>query len=242
MEIGSIWRNPSRRTVASTPSALPSSSCDRIAIRRACARLSSLDFTEFALSQLPEPPGRLLEVGCGYEGGATPGSGGRGLRRGRHRPQSSRGALLPARDARRVRRPRALRRGCRGPRAAPCRSTRAGARQAGGACAAPDPRRVRVEPHGRRHDRLVRVAAPGPRRGRASAEGAAGLDRVARSTTRTSIPTRRCAPRSMRVTTNVISSGDLTSTFGSKARRPSPWRPASSPRAPSARSDSATRG
>jgi hypothetical protein len=32
-----------------------------------------LDFTEFALSQLPEPPGRLLEVGCGYEGGATPG-------------------------------------------------------------------------------------------------------------------------------------------------------------------------
>jgi uncharacterized UPF0146 family protein len=31
-----------------------------------------VDFTEFALSQLPEPPGRVLEVGCGYEGGIAP--------------------------------------------------------------------------------------------------------------------------------------------------------------------------
>jgi SAM-dependent methyltransferase len=31
-----------------------------------------VDFTEFALSQLPEPPGRVLEVGCGYEGGVAP--------------------------------------------------------------------------------------------------------------------------------------------------------------------------
>ncbi|HEX9381639.1 MAG TPA: methyltransferase domain-containing protein [Gaiellaceae bacterium] len=31
-----------------------------------------MDFTEFALSQLPEPPRRVLEVGCGYEGGVAP--------------------------------------------------------------------------------------------------------------------------------------------------------------------------
>jgi SAM-dependent methyltransferase len=31
-----------------------------------------VDFTEFALSQLPEPPRRVLEVGCGYEGGIAP--------------------------------------------------------------------------------------------------------------------------------------------------------------------------
>jgi hypothetical protein len=29
-------------------------------------------FTEFALSQLPDPPGRVLEVGCGREGGVSP--------------------------------------------------------------------------------------------------------------------------------------------------------------------------
>jgi SAM-dependent methyltransferase len=32
----------------------------------------SVDFTAFALSQLPEPPRRVLEVGCGYEGGVAP--------------------------------------------------------------------------------------------------------------------------------------------------------------------------
>jgi SAM-dependent methyltransferase len=32
-----------------------------------------VDFTEYALSQLPEPPQRVLEVGCGYEGGIAPG-------------------------------------------------------------------------------------------------------------------------------------------------------------------------
>jgi SAM-dependent methyltransferase len=31
-----------------------------------------VDFTEFALSQLPEPPSRVLEVGCGHEGGTAP--------------------------------------------------------------------------------------------------------------------------------------------------------------------------
>jgi SAM-dependent methyltransferase len=31
-----------------------------------------VDFTGFALSQLPEAPGRVLEVGCGYEGGVAP--------------------------------------------------------------------------------------------------------------------------------------------------------------------------
>jgi hypothetical protein len=31
-----------------------------------------VDFTEFALSHLPRPPGRILEVGCGREGGVAP--------------------------------------------------------------------------------------------------------------------------------------------------------------------------
>ena len=31
-----------------------------------------MDFTEFALSQLPGPPRRVLEVGCGYKGGVAP--------------------------------------------------------------------------------------------------------------------------------------------------------------------------
>jgi hypothetical protein len=31
-----------------------------------------VDFTEFALSQLPAPPQRVLEVGCGHEGGIAP--------------------------------------------------------------------------------------------------------------------------------------------------------------------------
>src|SRR5438552_14564849 len=70
--IGSIWRKPSRRTVSSTLEAEPSRSCARTAIRRACARLTVVDFTEFALSQLPESPRRVLEVGCGYQGGVAP--------------------------------------------------------------------------------------------------------------------------------------------------------------------------
>ena len=41
-------------------------------MRRACARLTTLDFTEFTLSHLPPPPQRVLEVGCGREGGVAP--------------------------------------------------------------------------------------------------------------------------------------------------------------------------
>jgi hypothetical protein len=42
-------------------------------MRRACARLTVVDFTEFTLSQLAPPPLRVLEVGCGWEGGVAPG-------------------------------------------------------------------------------------------------------------------------------------------------------------------------
>jgi methyltransferase family protein len=42
-------------------------------MRRACARLTIVEFTEFALSHLPPPPQRVLEVGCGHEGGVAPG-------------------------------------------------------------------------------------------------------------------------------------------------------------------------
>src|SRR2546430_5110900 len=72
VEIGSIWSAPARRTVSRMPSAEPSSSCDRTAIRRASARLTSMEFVTFVLSQLPPPPARVLEVGCGDEGGVTP--------------------------------------------------------------------------------------------------------------------------------------------------------------------------
>jgi len=41
-------------------------------MRRACARLTVLDFTAFTLSQLSSPPQRVLEVGCGHEGGIAP--------------------------------------------------------------------------------------------------------------------------------------------------------------------------
>src|SRR2546428_3677051 len=61
-----------RLTVSRTLVALPSRSWARTAMRRACARLTEVDFTEFALSQLPAPPRRILEVGCGREGGVAP--------------------------------------------------------------------------------------------------------------------------------------------------------------------------
>src|SRR5437870_8733679 len=70
--IGSICRNPIRRTVSRIVVALPSRSCPRTAMRRACARLTVVDFTAFVLSQLPPPPVRVLELGCGPDGGITP--------------------------------------------------------------------------------------------------------------------------------------------------------------------------
>src|SRR5205085_323501 len=70
--IGSICRKPSCRTVSRTPAAEPSSNCARTAMRRACARLAVVDFATFALSHLPAPPARVLEVGCGRRGGITP--------------------------------------------------------------------------------------------------------------------------------------------------------------------------
>src|SRR5438105_91990 len=67
--IGSICRKPRRRTVSSTVVALPSSNWARTAMRRACARLTVVDFTEFVLSQLSPAPARVLEIGCGPDGG-----------------------------------------------------------------------------------------------------------------------------------------------------------------------------
>ena len=72
VEIGSIWRKPSRRTVSRTPPAEPSSSCVRTAMRRASARLTTVDFTGFVLAHLPPAPARVLEVGCGSAGGVVP--------------------------------------------------------------------------------------------------------------------------------------------------------------------------
>src|SRR6266516_2651142 len=73
--IGSICRKPILRTVSRIVVALPSSSWARTAIRRACARLTVVDFTAFVLSQLPPPPVRVLEIGCGPNGGITPALG-----------------------------------------------------------------------------------------------------------------------------------------------------------------------
>jgi Methyltransferase domain len=47
-------------------------------MRRACARLTVVDFTEFTLSHLPPGPQRVLEVGCGREGGIAPALAGAG--------------------------------------------------------------------------------------------------------------------------------------------------------------------
>jgi Methyltransferase domain len=41
-------------------------------MRRACARLTVVDFTQFTLLHLPDAPQRVLEVGCGREGGVAP--------------------------------------------------------------------------------------------------------------------------------------------------------------------------
>src|SRR5438874_8777367 len=42
-------------------------------MRRACATLTSMSaFATFVLSQLPPPPRRVLEIGCGTEGGVVP--------------------------------------------------------------------------------------------------------------------------------------------------------------------------
>src|ERR1043166_9295029 len=71
-EIGSICRKPSRRTVSSTPEAEPSRSWERTAILRASARLTGVGFTGFVLQELPPAPARVLEVGCGDEGGVVP--------------------------------------------------------------------------------------------------------------------------------------------------------------------------
>src|SRR5919202_5559733 len=65
VEIGSIWRKPSRRMVSRTPSALPSRSCACTAMRPACARLTVIDVIDFVLSQLGDGRRRVLEVGCG---------------------------------------------------------------------------------------------------------------------------------------------------------------------------------
>src|SRR5581483_1187611 len=71
VEIGSSWRKPRRRTVSRTPVADPSRSCARTAMRRASATLTSVGFTAFVLHHLPQPPARVLEVGCGDRGGVV---------------------------------------------------------------------------------------------------------------------------------------------------------------------------
>src|SRR5919106_3520528 len=68
VEIGSIWRKPSRLTVSSTEVAEPSSSWAGTAIRRAWETVTGVDTTEFVLSQLPPAPARVLEIGTGGEG------------------------------------------------------------------------------------------------------------------------------------------------------------------------------
>src|SRR4029077_14565937 len=56
----------------------PSSSCERTAMRRASARLTSVDFTGFVLAHLPAAPARVLEVGCGDAGRVVPALGAAG--------------------------------------------------------------------------------------------------------------------------------------------------------------------
>ncbi|HVS85731.1 MAG TPA: class I SAM-dependent methyltransferase [Gaiellaceae bacterium] len=55
--------------MSSTDVALPSSSWERTAIRRASASVTAVGFIDFVLDQLPPAPCRVLEVGCGSEGG-----------------------------------------------------------------------------------------------------------------------------------------------------------------------------
>jgi hypothetical protein len=41
-------------------------------MRRASATLTSVDFTGFVLQELPPPPARVIEIGCGELGGVVP--------------------------------------------------------------------------------------------------------------------------------------------------------------------------
>ena len=61
-----------RRTASSTSVALPSSAWACTAMRRACGRVRVMELIDFVLSQLPPPPARVLEIGCGTDGGVTP--------------------------------------------------------------------------------------------------------------------------------------------------------------------------
>src|SRR5579859_1971256 len=64
-----------RRTAATTSAAVPTRErsaypCASTTRRRISARLTRVsDFATFVLDQLPPPPRRVLEVGCGSEGG-----------------------------------------------------------------------------------------------------------------------------------------------------------------------------
>src|SRR5712691_8018288 len=75
VEIESSWTHPRRSNVASSSAAVPVRAraaypCASTARRRISARVMVVaDFGTFVLKQLPPPPQRVLEVGCGREGG-----------------------------------------------------------------------------------------------------------------------------------------------------------------------------
>ena len=58
--------------------------------------MSAVDFLPFALGRLPPAPARVLEVGCGDEGGLVPEFGGPRLRHARGRSPRARGRALRA--------------------------------------------------------------------------------------------------------------------------------------------------
>src|SRR6266542_1582962 len=145
--IGSIWRNPILRTTSRMFLALPSSSWARIAIRRACARLAVVDFTEFALSQLPGPPRRVLEVGCGYQGGVAPALAAAGYDVLAIDPDAAEGPLYRAIALEELDDPGPFDAVVAGRVPPPRPTARRCPRQARRPRAAARPRRVRLEPH-----------------------------------------------------------------------------------------------
>jgi SAM-dependent methyltransferase len=64
--VGSIWSLPRRATTSMIePGCGAASPAPATASRRASGRLSAMELTAWVRSQLPPPPARLLEVGCG---------------------------------------------------------------------------------------------------------------------------------------------------------------------------------
>src|SRR6266542_4468328 len=137
----SCHRRRSSSAVSNCPSRLQGTRCCGV------ARLAVVDFTEFALSQLPGPPRRVLEVGCGYQGGVAPALAAAGYDVLAIDPDAPEGPLYRAIALEELDDPGPFDAVVAGRVPPPRPTARRCPRQARRPRAAARPRRVRLEPH-----------------------------------------------------------------------------------------------